>query len=66
MLNFEYGVLISAFGSLPHDLDAGEVGLPHLIDGCGFIAELVRSLDDNKGRTGNEVTCCEQTIDRCF
>ena len=39
--------------SLPHDLDVGEVGLPHLIDGGGFIAELVRSLDDNKGRGGN-------------
>ena len=49
-----------------HDLDAGEVGLPHLIDGDGFVAELVRRLDDNKGRAGNEVACFEQTIDRCF
>ncbi len=49
-----------------HDLDVGEVGLSHLIDGCGFVTELVRSLDDNKGRAANEVPYLEQPIDCYF
>jgi len=36
-----------------NDLEIGEVGLPQLIDGRGFVFELTGSLDDDKGWAGD-------------
>jgi hypothetical protein len=38
-------------------LQIGEVRLPKLIDGCGFVLELTGGLDDDEGRAGDEVMC---------
>ena len=35
------------------DLQVSEVGLPQLVDGCGFVLELVSGFHHDKGRTGN-------------
>ena len=34
-----------------------------LIDGCGVVLELIRSLDDDEGRTGDQVMGFEQAVD---
>jgi hypothetical protein len=37
------------------DLEVSEVCLPKLVDGCGLVLELVRRLDHNVGRAGDEI-----------
>ncbi len=44
----------------------GEVSLPHLVDSCCLFPKLIRSLDDHKGRAGDEVMRLEQAIHRGF
>ena len=48
------------------DLEVGEVGLPELVGGRGLVLELVGRLDDDEGRTGDQVVGLEQPIDRRF
>ena len=43
------------------DLQIGEVFLPKLIDRGGFVFELVRSLDYDKGWAGDQVMCLKDT-----
>ncbi len=45
-----------------NDLDVGKVCLPHLVDGGGLVAELMGSLEDNEGRTGDQIMSLEQAI----
>ena len=46
------------------DLQIGEVGLPELVDGGGFVFELARSLDHDEGWTGDQVMCFQDPIRR--
>ena len=48
------------------DAEVGEVRLPQLIDGCGVVLELIRSLDDDEGWTGDQVMGIEQAVDGRF
>ena len=46
------------------DFQVGKISLPHLVWRCGFVFELIRGLDDNIGRAGDQVMGFEQAIDR--
>ncbi len=48
------------------DLQVREVGLPHLIDGRGLVFELAGRLDDNEGRTGDQIVGLEKPVNRAF
>jgi hypothetical protein len=37
------------------DLQVSEVGLPELVDGCGFILELIGCFHDDEGWASDEV-----------
>ena len=43
--------------ALANHLQIGEVRLPKLIDGCGFVLELTGGLDDYEGGVGDQVMC---------
>ena len=45
------------------DLQVREVCLPHLVDGRGLVFELASSLDDDEGRTGDQVVSLEKPLD---
>ena len=44
-------------------LQVCEVRLPQLIDGGGVVLELICRLDDDEGRTGDQVMGFEQAVD---
>jgi hypothetical protein len=46
------------------DLEVGEVGLPELVGRRGLMFERLDRLDDDIGRTGDEIVCFQQPIDR--
>src|SRR5664279_1843466 len=46
------------------DLEVSEVRLPKLVDGCGLVLELVRRLDHDIGRAGDEIMRLQQPVDR--
>ena len=46
-----------------NDLEIGKVRLPKLIDGRGFVFELVCSFDHDEGWAGDQVMCLEDTVD---
>ena len=48
------------------DLQVREVCLPHLVDGRGLVFEFASSLDDDEGRTGDQVVSLEKLVDRAF
>ena len=45
-------------------LQIGEVGLPELVWRRGLVLELVRRLDDDEGRAGDQIMRLEQAVDR--
>ena len=47
-----------------NDLEIGEVRLPQLVDGRGFVFELVGRLDHDEGRTGDQVVRFQDPICR--
>ncbi|CUK20734.1 hypothetical protein RUE5091_04553 [Ruegeria denitrificans] len=44
------------------DLEVSEVGLPHLVDGGGFIRELVGCFDHHIFRRGDQVSFLQETV----
>ena len=46
------------------NLEVGEVGLPELVGRRGLMFERLCRLDDDIGRTGDEIVCFQQPIDR--
>ena len=48
------------------DLQVREVCLPHLVDGRGLVFEFASSLDDDEGRTGDQVVSLEKPVGRAF
>ena len=51
--------------ALADHFEVDEVCLPKLIDCCGFVTELIRSLDDGEGQTCNQVECLEYPVHGC-
>ena len=48
------------------NLEIGEVGLPHLVDGSRLVFELIRRLDYQIGRACDQIVGLQQAIDRGF
>ena len=48
------------------DLQVREAGLPELIDGRGLVFELIGSLHNNEGRTGNQIMGLEKPVYRAL
>jgi hypothetical protein len=57
------GVIVEDGGQVipapAYDLEIGKVGLPQLVDRCGFILELAGGFHDDEGRAGNQVMCLQ-------
>ena len=45
-----------------NDLEVGEVGLPHLVDGCVFVVELLRRFDGDIIRGRDQISSPENAI----
>jgi len=46
----------------PKDLDVGKVSLPKLVDPSCFVFELIGCLDDDEGRTGDQIMRLQYAI----
>ena len=46
------------------DLQIGEVRLPQLVDGCGFVFELARRLYNDEGWAGDQIVRLQDPIRR--
>ena len=48
------------------NLQVGKIRLPLLIDGRGLVCELAGGLDDDEGRTGDQIVGLEKPVNRAF